>query len=124
MNRLKRSPIRKVSSKKTTPIRSKPFEGALDKRSHWTASGNLKLFGKDKSAMRERIFERAGGRCEDQVKLEYGVEGMPQHTVPFVRCTRAATEWSHLRHGPNKTDELTGGIASCSECHRRRHGSC
>lgn len=120
-------------TKKKTPIRSKPYEGALDKRSHWTASGNLKLFGKDKSAMRERIFSRAGGRCEEQGKLRYGVEGMPQHAIPFVRCTRAATEWSHKPcihikagsgHGQGfKCDAAECGIASCTACHQKAHGS-
>lgn len=107
----------------STPILSTPYPGALDPRSHYTADRRLKLYGKDKEAMREKIFLRAGGRCEERVRLGYGVENMPAKKVPFVKCTRHATEWSHNRHGSNKCDCLKCGKASCAQCHHRKHNS-
>lgn len=86
----------------------------------------LRLYGKARSERRREIFERSQGRCE----------AMRNFIVPEVlwhiygaslisRCNRAITwdlmEWSHNRHGANKCDCLDCGIASCKECHARRH---
>lgn len=124
-------PIPSRKKRSTTPIRSTPFEGRLDKLSHWTASGNLKLYGDDKIAMRARIFERAGGRCEEMVFRPYAVRG---DSVRFtdMRCPNAATEWSHRPcvhikvgsgHGQGfKCDSDLCGAAECERCHRNSHG--
>lgn len=138
MKSKKIKPKKKIAPHKkrsTTPIRSKPFEGRLDKRSHWTASGNLKLYGADKEAMRAQIFERAGGRCE-------GVEVVKQwcqdpYRAPVLLeseefCGAPATEWSHKPcvhikvgsgHGQGfKCDSELCGAAECERCHRKSHG--
>lgn len=118
-------PIPSRKKRSTTPIRSKPFEGRLDKRSHWTASGNLKLFGNDKKAMRRVIFLRAYDRCEAIVSMDF----MPEQTK---RCPNAAWEWSHKPcihiktgsgHGQGfKCDSELCGAAECGRCHRNSHG--
>lgn len=105
----------------TTPILSTPYPGALDPRSHLTADDRLKLYGADKEAMRERIFERADGRCEE-VRLVPFI-GRYVKTPVLSRCPNPATEWSHNRHGSNKCDCLKCGIASCTDCHRRKHST-
>jgi hypothetical protein len=103
-----------------------PFPGRLDARSYITKMGRVRLFGADKTALRSQLFERSGGRCE-------GLIGEPIIVVPTIegpiairfRCNRPITwedfEWSHHRHGANKTDTLAGGIASCKACHRAKH---
>lgn len=126
-----RKPIPSRKKRSTTPIRSKPFEGRLDKRSHWTASGNLKLFGKDKSAMRERIFERAYGWCQERTpEVVMNICGIDVHTTD--KCHNRATEWSHKPcihikvgsgHGQGfKCDSDLCGAAECERCHRNSHG--
>src|SRR4029077_8526325 len=47
--------------------------------------------------------------------------------VAELRCNAPITwetmEWSHNAHGARKSDSLEDGIASCKDCHRRRHAS-
>lgn len=104
------------STKRIPRQRSKP------RVIHPERSGGHKrerLYGKARERRRADIFERAGGRCEDTI-----------HTIAFgegcmvdVRCTNRATEWSNMRHGANKCDCMECGIASCHECHVKRHNS-
>lgn len=81
--------------------------------------GREKLYGKAKEARRREIFERSGGFCEQGWQKPNGL------VMVAWRCNRPITwesmEWSHDRHGANKDDSLEGGIASCKECHQRRH---
>lgn len=91
--------------------------------------GREKLYGKAKEARRREIFERSGGRCEEsQVLCEFPTWSIENGVVMrnvVLRCNRPITwesmEWSHNRHGANKDDSMSGGIASCRECHDRRH---
>lgn len=106
----------------TTPICSTPYPGALDPRSHYTVGLRLKLYGADKSAQREKIFERAGGMCEEIIYCKLS-ECQPAKKYHNWHCPNPATEWSHNRHGSNKCDCLKCGIASCTQCHRRKHSS-
>jgi hypothetical protein len=102
----------------TTPILSTPYPGALDPRSY-VLGHRVKLYGADKEAMRERIFKRAGDRCEEKVIGRRFADGGKW----MVRCPNPATQWSHNRHGSNKCDCLKCGIASCTDCHRRKHNT-
>lgn len=73
--------------------------------------GRVRLHGDERTAERERCFERSGGRCEDK--------------ADGARCTNRITlesmHWSHDRHGANKSDDAA--IASCESCHRNRHNA-
>lgn len=70
----------------------------------------------DKGDLRERVFERSGGFCEEIV-----------NGVRSGRCWRAITiqsmELSHKRHGCHRDDTAASTIASCKECHRVKHAS-
>jgi len=79
----------------------------------------IRLYGAERSARRAEIFERSGGRCEEKRVL-------PSNWPPYDhRCNQPITwesmEWSHKRHGCNKCDCMECGIASCADCHRKRH---
>lgn len=123
-----RRPIPARKKRSTTPIRSKPFENRLDRRSHWTASGNLKLYGKDKIAEREKIFARARNRCE----ATYQISDLPGINVRTIKCWNPADHWAHKPcvhiqvgsgHGQGfKCDSELCGAAECGRCHRREHG--
>jgi hypothetical protein len=94
-----------------------------------------KLYGKAKEARRREIFERSGGRCEQTFRThETEVISAVMGYAVVTRCNRHITwekydpdsnpngmEWSHNRHAANKCDCLACGIASCHECHQRRH---
>lgn len=112
-----RKPIPSRKKRSTTPIRSTPWPNALDSRSY-VLNGRVQLFGADKEAMRERIFRRANGRCEEKVVGRKFADGGKW----MVRCSNFPTEWSHDRHGANQSDAFDAVIASCGPCHRRRHG--
>ena len=101
------------------------------------------LRGSAKKARRRELFERSAGKCEDNANqdkvclkiLGKAPEGNTCLQTPGTcescpewhsrRCERPITwdsmEWSHLHHGANKCDCMACGIASCKECHRRRH---
>jgi len=78
-----------------------------DKRSHITKDGRHKLYGKDKSRLRERVYWRAKGRCE-----------APKH---HFTCGGWADEFNghlaHKRHGANKTDTMDGTFWAYWACH-------
>ena len=89
----------------------------------------------EKEARRRELFERSDGRCEDligdpitSVQTQEGIVAL------YFRCNRRINikaydpafnpqgmEWSHRRHGSNKCDCMDCGIASCHECHVKRH---
>lgn len=78
-----------------------------------------RLYGAAKAKRRAEIFERAGGRCEELIEVR---TMFPTHDcISYFRCRNRATEWSHIKHGPRKCDCMACGIASCTECHKRRH---
>lgn len=109
--------------KARTPIRRKRYTPRVvhsERTAHITGHKRVRLYGKAREQRRTEIFERAGGRCEEI----WGFVALPTSEGPLIlsaRCKNPATEWSHKRHGSNKCDCLECGIASCSECHRRRH---
>ena len=107
-----------VRRKRPNPKRTTP------RRIHSERSGGhqrIRLYGAAREKRRAEIFERAGGRCEEQVWNVQGMQGVYQWG--FYRCRNYATEWSHKRHGANKCDCMDCGIASCRECHARRHNN-
>lgn len=83
-----------------------------------------RLHGAAKTARRREIFERSGGRCEAEIPGAILFFGHESHILTR-RCNRPITwgtfHWSHNRHAANKSDSMSGGIASCAECHRRLH---
>jgi hypothetical protein len=98
-----------------------PFPGRLDARSYITKMGRVRLFGADKTALRKQLFRRSDGMCEEMLDVSF----CNTILVGAMRCGLPITwedfEWSHNRHGANKTDTLAGGIASCKACHRAKH---
>ena len=62
---------------------------------------NVKLSGKDKTALRDCIFARDKGQC--------------------VICKRPAKAWHHQPFGSDKSDELEKGVALCTQCHTDLH---
>lgn len=126
--RLQRKTRMKAKRDKPRRTRSELFFGHKRERLHGAA----------RSARRAEIFERAGGRCEEQVIVswvttgytihgDYGSTPVYEHIPIRERCPNRATEWSHKRHGSNKCDCYSPtakdacSIASCSDCHRKRH---
>ena len=80
----------------------------------------------NKTELRQRVFERSGGRCEDMIENMLTVEGfgnVPQYLTCNAPITWESMELSHLRHGIHRDDSERGTIASCKECHRKRHAS-
>ena len=133
-----RTPIRRISSKRLAQMGGKAFS-TIQKRTkppakrktpravhsertaHITGHKRIRLYGNAREQRRAEIFARAGGRCEEMVWSVQGMAG--NYKWGFYPCRNYATEWSHLKHGPNKCDCLDPkcSIASCTECHRRRH---
>ena len=78
----------------------------------------------NKTELRQRVFERSGGRCEDIHDL---INMDANHVYAKMRCNAPITwesmELSHLRHGIHRDDSERGTIASCKDCHRKRHAS-
>ena len=77
-------------------------------------SGRTILRGQDKTDLRRRVYNRAGGRCEEEPNGK--------------RCNKFAPwdgighgELSHEDHGANRDDTEAGTKWSCRECHARRH---
>lgn len=61
-------------------------------------------------ALRERVFERAGGRCEAE-------------EAPGIRCTRPATDLAHLtyeRLGKELDVDVQAQCSGCNQDERRR----
>jgi hypothetical protein len=88
-----------------------------------------RLHGKAKTFRRMELFERSRGRCEDEWP-----EDCPEYM--YIRCSRRINsgtydpsynphgmEWSHNRHAANKCDCMACGIASCHDCHVKRHNA-
>ena len=84
----------------------------------------VRLHGKAREKRRAEVFERAGGRCEEMLLALSLPEAIAFGSLTY-RCNNKATEWSHMRHGSNKCDCLDPlcNIASCTECHRKRHNA-
>jgi hypothetical protein len=94
-----------------------------------------RLHGKAREQRRAEIFARSGGRCEELtgdpivvVQTQAGPIGI------YFSCNRRINsgtydpsynphgmEWSHNRHAANKCDCMACGIASCHDCHVKRH---
>ena len=92
-----------------------------ERTEHVTGHKRVRLYGKAREQRRAEIFARAGHYCEEIIRCplpECNEGGKAWHVY---RCPNKPTEWSHMRHGPHKCDCLECGIASCTECHRRRH---
>lgn len=87
----------------------------------------VRLHGKAREKRRAEIFARAGGRCEEMVDrtvFSASMRGPWYDTFrERQRCNAPATEWSHKKHGARKCDCLDCGIASCADCHRKRHNA-
>lgn len=79
------------------------------------------LRGRDRVVRRAEIFERAGGRCEEEKEVHTWNDNALYHEIEYQRCFNQATEWSHKQHGQRKCDCMECGIASCADCHRKRH---
>ena len=82
-----------------------------------------RLKGDAKTKRREEIFRRAGGMCEEIIRCKLPECNVGSRCYHVYRCPNRATEWSHLRHGANKCDHMNCGIASCHECHVKRHNA-
>lgn len=89
--------------------------------------GRVILRGKDKEELRREVFRRSGGFCEEIVRCqlpECNEGGKAWHTY---RCGQLISwetmELSHLKHGPRRSDTPEDTIASCKECHARRHNA-
>lgn len=61
----------------------------------------IRLKGKEKSILREMIFERDNYHC--------------------VICGDVATDWHHQPFGASKSDEYYKGVALCHDCHIKLH---
>jgi hypothetical protein len=106
---------RRVKPKRETPrVIHSERSGGKHKR--------VRLHGAARDKRRAEVFERAGGRCEEQL-TSHALSSPGHWAVITSRCPNRATEWSHMRHGSNKCDCLDPrcNIASCHECHVRRH---
>lgn len=106
--------------------RIKPRHKPRRKRPELFGGHGIRLRGKAKTERRRDIFERSGGRCEQMIPLRYNTclhFGLPIGTTErcWKRITWDSMEWSHNRHAANKCDCMECGIASCKECHARRH---
>lgn len=111
MIRYKRIPAKRAVPRVIHPERSNPVDGHIRER----------LTGKAREKRRAEIFERAGRYCEEIIRCqlpECNEGGKAWHTF---RCPNPPTEWSHKKHGARKCDCLDCGIASCRECHNRKH---
>lgn len=107
--------------------RSKPRAVHSERTAHITGHKRVRLHGAARDKRRAEVFERAGGRCEELKALTYSrVDGLPEIVV---RCSNRATQWSHKRHAANKCDcysptaQGACSIASCDECHKKRHNA-
>lgn len=80
----------------------------------------VRLHGAARQKRRAEIFDRAGGMCEDWLATAV-LDINDEHRLYGIRCHNRATEWSHKKHGARKCDCMDCGIASCAECHRKRH---
>ncbi len=104
-----------------------PTKRATPRVIHPERSGGhhrVRLHGKAREQRRAEVFERAGGRCEEKYPaMVPSIGGDLNGEWMIVRCPNRATEWSHIRHGSNKCDCFSPdcNIASCHECHRKRH---
>jgi hypothetical protein len=81
---------------------------------------------KNKTELRQVVFERSKGFCEDTIDLSKRLEYLPAK-LATGRCNAPITwesmELSHLRHGIHRDDSERGTIASCKSCHQKRHAS-
>ena len=114
--------IRTTRRKRPNPKRATPRVIHSERTEHITGHRRirLKMFSAAWHKRRAEIFERAGGRCEEEIRrFVYATSG--DNYYQRYRCANRATEWSHKRHGANKCDCMDCGIASCRECHARRH---
>lgn len=108
--------------------RARPRVVHSERTAHIVGHERVRLYGKAREARRAEIFERAGGRCEEIIYCTMP-ECQPARLYHNWKCTKLATEWSHARHGANQCDCYSPtsvgacSIASCSECHRKRHNS-
>jgi hypothetical protein len=95
--------------------------------------GDGRVFLADKGELREQVFERSGGQCEEiREKHVYGSAPYEDAPLSYLkrsegRCnaliTLATMELSHVRHGCHRDDSMAGTIASCKPCHRAKHSS-
>jgi len=102
------NPIRKAAAgQRKTGRRINRLSEWTDPRSYITKDKRHKLYGKDKSRLRERVYQRSGGRCE-----------APKH---HFTCGGWADEFNghlaHKRHGANKTDTMDGTFWAYWACH-------
>lgn len=111
----------RIPKKRSKPRRKRP---SLFGHDH-----GLRLRGKAKEKQRRAIFARSGGYCEEMVQVPDSVcellnlVGVDLRARCMKRITWESMEWSHNRHAANKCDCLQCGIASCRECHARKHNS-
>lgn len=136
-----RTPIRRISSKRLAqrggkvfstiqkrgkpPVKRKtPRAVHSERTAHITGHRRIRLYGKAREQRRAEIFARAEGRCEERIEIGHfeGEDGNPFLPV-FKRCPNSPTEWSHKKHGARKCDCMECGIASCTECHKKRHNA-
>jgi hypothetical protein len=106
---------RRVKPKRETPrVIHSERSGGKHKR--------VRLHGAARDKRRAEVFERAGGRCEERTTYFSWIPGVGEALISD-RCPRPATEWSHKKHAANKCDCFSSdcNIASCHECHVRRH---
>lgn len=96
---------------------------AKKKRDMVFKDGRVRLA--NKTELRRKAFARSGGFCEEIIRCplpECNEDGKCWHTFYCHKpITWHTMELSHLKHGPRRDDTLEGVIASCRECHARRH---
>lgn len=101
--------------RKQKPKRDKEFKG-------------VRVFLADKGELRKQVFERSGGKCEEEIEILSHVDYWQGAIKSEIeRCKAPITletmELSHVRHGCHRDDSLAGTIASCKPCHRAKHSS-
>lgn len=80
----------------------------------------------DKGELREKVFERSGGKCEEVIPDSDIIAKrlwFPEQWRCNAPITLQSMELSHKRHGCHRDDTAASTIASCKECHRVKHAS-
>ena len=111
-------------SKRIPTKRARPRVVHSERTAHLNGGHKrVRLYGSARDKRRAEVFERAGGRCEEMIP----VADNGDLSWGRVRCLNRATEWSHSKHGARKCDCYSPtakgacSIASCTECHQKRH---
>jgi hypothetical protein len=116
--------------KRPNPKRKTPRAVHSERTAHLNGGHKrVRLIGIAKTLRRLELFQRSRGRCEDEWP-----EDCPEFM--YIRCNRRINsdtydpaynprgmQWSHNRHAANKCDCMACGIASCAECHAKRHNA-